>query len=470
MKQEGSSTKTATKGHILLAERDNALREHMARIIAGEGHNVSLASDRSRALELLDQHGFTVIIAQLCADGDGEFELLNYVRENIPHTPVVALTEWTTVDLAVNAMRKGAFDLLEKPVSDERLLFSLSNALEKAALHSAYDYLRHEQPFIYNISGIVAESPGMRMVMDQVRKVAQTDATVLLTGETGTGKSLIAGAIHFNSRRKSGNLITVNCAALAENLLEDELFGHEKGAFTGAHKARTGRFQQAHGGTLFLDEVGDMSSALQAKVLRAIEEKVVERVGGNRSFEVDVRIMAATNLNLKNAVEKGTFREDLYYRLKVAAIRMPALRDRKEDILPLAHRFLRKLAGESKMSQKELTPQAEAALLSHSWPGNIRELRNVIERAIIFSSGEEIGLGDIALERGDSQQKEAAAFDTLNLAQLEKTAILNALERCDFVQRKAAKLLGITPRGLHYKLNKLNITHPKLAARRRGPV
>ena len=456
------------KGHILLAEQDDALREHMAQTIAGAGHNVSQASNRHSALELLERHVFSVIIAQLYTGDANGFELLDYARENMPHTPVVALTECTTVDLAVKAMRKGAFDLLEKPFSDERLLFTLSNALQKEALHNAYDYLRHEQPFIYNISGIVAHSPRMRNVMGQVEKVAGTDATVLLTGETGTGKSLIAGAIHFNSSRKSGNLVTVNCAALAENLLEDELFGHEKGAFTGAHKARTGRFQQAHGGTLFLDEVGDMSPALQAKVLRAIEEKVVERVGGNRSFEVDVRIMAATNVDMKQAVEDGNFREDLYYRLKVASIRMPALRNRREDIIPLAERFLRKLSAESKRPEKGLTLEAEAALLQHDWPGNIRELRNVIERAIIFSNGREVGLGDLSLERGEYQQRETASLDTLNLAELEERAILTALEQCDFVQRKAAKLLGITPRGLHYKLGKLNISHPKLAARRRA--
>ena len=413
---------------------------------------------------------FSVIIAHLRPDSGDEFKLLDYVKDNMPHTPVVVLTDWTSLDLAVDAMRRGAFDLLENPVSDERLLFVLGNALQKAALHSAYDYLRHEQPFIYNISGIVAQSQAMRTIMGQVEKVARTDATVLLTGETGTGKSLIAGAIHFNSSRKSSNLVTVNCAALAENLLEDELFGHEKGAFTGAHKARTGRFQQAHGGTLFLDEVGDMSQGLQAKVLRAIEEKVVERVGGNRSFAVDVRIMAAnSNVDLKKAVQDGAFREDLYYRLKVATLRLPALRDRMEDILPLAWRFLRKLARESKRAEKGLTPEAEAALLNYNWPGNIRELRNVIERAIIFAGGREIGPGDLALERGESPRRQAGGFATLNLAELEKGAILTALESCDFVQRKAAKLLGITPRGLHYKLSKLDISHPGLAARRRRP-
>ena len=464
MKQDTMSA----KGHVLLAERNDARRDHMAGIITGEGHSVSLAWDRASAVELLQKHVFSVIIAHLRSDDSSEFALLDYARDNMPHTPVIVLTDSINLELAVDAMRRGAFDLLENPVSDERLLFSLGNAIEKAALHNAYDYLRHEQPFIYKLSGIVAHSPRMLTVMEQVEKVARTDATVLLTGETGTGKSLIAGAIHFNSNRRSGNLITVNCAALAESLLEDELFGHEKGAFTGAHKARTGRFQQAHGGTLFLDEVGDMSPALQAKVLRAIEEKVVERVGGNRSLEVDVRIMAATNVDLRTAVEKGKFREDLYYRLKVATIRMPSLKRRREDIIPLAERFLRQLAAESKRAPRDLSLEAEAALLKHDWPGNIRELRNVIERAIIFSSGEDITPGDLALERGEPQQNQDELPGTLNLAELEERAIITALERCDFVQRKAAKLLGITPRGLHYKLGKLDISHPKLAARRRS--
>jgi len=350
----------------------------------------------------------------------------------------------------------------------QHMLLTVDRALEKASLHHAYDYLRHEQPYIYSLEHIQAESEAMKEVLRQVARVSPTDVTVLLTGETGVGKSLIAGAIHANSPRHKGTLVTVNCAALTETLLESELFGHEKGAFTGAHKARAGRFQQAHGGTLFLDEVGDMSPAIQAKVLRAIEDKVIQRVGGSRSIHVDVRILAATNVDLEQAVRDGSFRRDLFYRLNVTPIFIPPLRERRADIIPLAKKFFTTVCSESRQQMKALTPAAQEKLVDHKWPGNIRELRNAMERAILFAGGAEITPEDLGLSQSSPpEQPEQAAPPTLDLEELERWAIRTALEKTDWVQSRAAELLGITPRALSYKLDKVNIDHPKLQARRR---
>ena len=454
--------------HILVVDDDVQLATLVRDALALEGHRVSTAENGEAALALLKRQGFQLVLTDLRLPGVDGMEILDYVKDNLPKTPVVVMTGFGSVDSAVQAMRRGAFDYLEKPLNLDGLVFTVNRALEKAALAHAYDYLRHEQPYVYSTRGIVAESQAMKRVLEQVHKVAQSDATVLMTGETGTGKNLIAGLIHFNSPRRSNQMVTVNCAALSETLLESEMFGHERGAFTGAVKARTGRFEQAHGGTLFLDEVGDMSPALQAKVLRAIEEKVVERVGGNRAIYVDVRIIAATNRDLAREVAEGGFREDLYYRLRVAAIHIPPLRERKEDIIPLAEMFMDRICRDSKRPPKPFSGAAKQALIEHSWPGNIREMRNAVERAILFSPHQEIQPEDLELHRPfPSSRAPVFPADTLNLAELERRAIEEALRRSDWVQSRAAKLLGISPRALSYKLDKLKLDHPRLTARRR---
>jgi DNA-binding NtrC family response regulator len=453
--------------HILVVDDDADLRRVLTQALEMDGHQVSQAGDLARALALLQEHVFQVVLCDLrLPDGSG-MEVLGYLQEHSPHTEVIVITGFGTVDTAVEAMRRGAFDYHQKPLNLEHLLLTVNRALEKATLRHALDYLRHEQPYLYQLEHIVAVSEGMRRVIKQVARVAPTDVTVLLTGETGTGKSLIAGAIHANSPRRDGTLVTVNCAALTETLLESELFGHEKGAFTGAHKARAGRFQQAHGGTLFLDEVGDMSPATQAKVLRAIEEKVIQRVGGTRSIHVDVRIIAATNRDLARAVEEGRFRRDLYYRLNVAPIHLPPLRERREDILPLAERFLQAFCRQTGSPLRPFSPEARQRLVEHPWPGNIRELRNAVERAVLFAPGPEITPEDLGLEDKGSPAEPLPVPDTLELAKLERWAIETALARSDWVQSRAARLLGISPRALSYKLDKLGIHHPRLDARRR---
>lgn len=453
---------------ILVVEDDAILRALVADSLSGDGHQVTQVGNGSEALELLSKQGFQLVVTDLNLPGASGLEILDYVHEQMPDTSVVVMTAFGSVDAAVEAMRRGASDFQEKPLNIEHLRLSVSRALEKASLSRAYDYLRHEQPYIYRLEKIQSDSQAMKEVMHQVRKVAPSEMTVLLTGETGTGKSLVAGAIHTNSPRVNHTIVTVNCAALTETLLESELFGHERGAFTGAHKTRTGRFQQAHGGTLFLDEVGEMSPATQAKVLRAIEDKVVQRVGGARQIKVDVRIMAATNRNLEEMVREKTFREDLYYRLNVATIHMPPLRDRREDVIPLAKKFLRRVSRELKRGTKyTLSDEAQTYLLDYPWPGNIRELRNVIERGALFARDMVIEPTDLSLSPPSGTGLHRTSFDTLNLVELERQAVESALERSDWVQAKAAKILGISPRVLSYKLDKLGVTNPKLRSRAR---
>ena len=456
--------------HILVVEDDRDLCLGLAAMLGDEGHLVSTAVKGEQARELLEQRGFQLVITDLRLPGMDGMELVDYVQQHMPKTPVILMTGFSTVDIAVRAMRRGAFDFIEKPLNMDKLRFAVKRALDRAALNHANDYLRHEQPYIYRLQEVQAESPAMRAVMEQVVKIADSEATVLITGETGTGKSLIAGAIHFNSPRRSGTLVNVNCAALAETLLESELFGHVKGSFTGAHKDRVGRFQQAHGGTLFLDEVGDMSPALQAKLLRAIEEKEIQPVGSSRSIHVDVRIISATNQDLEKGVEEGKFRQDLYYRLNVATIWLPPLSQREEDITPLANKFLVDLSLGSNRRRLAFSQPAQEAMLTYAWPGNIREMRNAVERALLFAEGPEIKAEDLNLTRGPSSGPAAPPpmLATLNLEDLERMAIETALRRCDWVQRQAAKLLGITPRGLNYKLKKLGLDSPHLAARRRA--
>jgi transcriptional regulator with GAF, ATPase, and Fis domain len=353
---------------------------------------------------------------------------------------------------------------------------TVNRALEKASLHHAFYYLRHEQPYLYSLDSIVAESPAMKQVLDQVAHLAPSDSTVLITGETGVGKNLIAGAIHANSARREATIVTVSCAALAESLLESELFGHEKGAFTGAVQPSTGRFQQAHGGTLFLDEVGEISPAIQAKLLRAIEEQLIYRLGGSREIHVNVRIIAATNRELQSDVEQGKFRRDLFYRLNVAPLLIPPMRERVEDILPLTERFSRTICDRMKRPKLAFSQEAQDALLNYHWPGNVRELRNVVERTALFSHEAEVGVGDLMLATagGDQVQPNAGnggdgyfVAKTLNLDDLERQAIMAALEESNWLQTKAAKMLGLTPSSLSYKLNRLDVRHPKFRSRRR---
>jgi transcriptional regulator with GAF, ATPase, and Fis domain len=335
-------------------------------------------------------------------------------------------------------------------------------------MQNQIDYLRHAQGDIYDFDRIIGSSGALEKVLAVVRKVAKSNTTVLVRGETGTGKELIAGAVHHNSHRAARNFIKVNCAALQENLLESELFGHEKGAFTGADKQRIGRFEQADGGTLFLDEIGDMSPNTQAKILRVLQEHEFERLGGTRTIKVDVRLIAATNRDLPAMVEAGQFREDLYYRLNVVTMEMPPLRERKDDIAALANFFIRRFAGELKKKIQGLEPEALKLLMRYQWPGNIRELENAIERAVLLAEGTHIQVDDLRL--GDSGPSGAPRDGAsvvkipptgIPLEEVERIALIEALKMSNWVQKDAAELLAISPRVMNYKIKTLGIDFPR---------
>src|SRR5215212_9118911 len=335
-------------GRILIADDHDALRRGLARGLTDAGHEVQEASNGNAAIERLHDSYFDVVLSDLKMGGSDGMDVLRTTRALHPTTAVILMTAFGSVNTAVEAMKIGAFDYVQKPFEIEEMEVKIEKALEVRRVKNDLEYLRGTQQDIYDFDKIVGSSPGLRHVLDIVKKVAKSNTTVLIRGETGTGKELIAGAIHHNSLRNSRNFVKVNCAALQENLLESELFGHEKGAFTGADKQRIGRFEQADGGTLFLDEIGDMSANTQAKILRVLQEHEFERLGGTRTLRVDVRVITATNRNLPQMVASGQFREDLYYRLNVVSIDMPPLRERKDDIQQLATFFLRRFAGELK--------------------------------------------------------------------------------------------------------------------------
>jgi DNA-binding NtrC family response regulator len=381
---------------------------------------------------------------------------------------VILMTAFGTVNTAVEAMKSGAFDYVQKPFEIEEMEVKIEKALELKRLRHELDYLRNEQQETYDFEKIVGNSEALQRVLGVVRKVAKSNSTVLIHGETGTGKELIAGAIHHNSLRAARNFVKVNCAALQENLLESELFGHEKGAFTGADRQRIGRFEQADGGTLFLDEIGDMSPSTQAKILRVLQEHEFERLGGTRTIRVDVRLIAATNRDLPAMVAAGGFREDLYYRLNVVSIQTPPLRERKEDILALAMSFLRRYGNELKKRLDGLDPEAQKLLMRYNWPGNIRELENAIERAALLAersvvTADDLRLGDAA--QGATMSRESAVVRIpptgIPLEDIERQALTEALKMANWVQKDAADLLSISPRVMNYKIKTLKIELPK---------
>jgi two-component system response regulator HydG len=365
-------------------------------------------------------------------------------------------------------MKSGAFDYVQKPFEVEEMEIKVDKALELRRMQHQIDYLRHAQGDIYDFDQIIGSSGALERVLAIVRKVAKSNTTVLIRGETGTGKELIAGGVHHNSHRASRSFIKVNCAALQENLLESELFGHEKGAFTGADKQRIGRFEQADGGTLFLDEIGDMSANTQAKILRVLQEHEFERLGGTRTLKVDVRLIAATNRDLTKMVEAGTFREDLYYRLNVVTIEMPPLRERKDDVGPLADFFIARFSGELKKKINGLEADALKLLMRYHWPGNIRELENAIERAMLLADGAYISADDLRL--GDTgtigSAREASSIlkippTGIPLEDIERLALIEALKMSNWVQKDAAELLSISPRVMNYKIKVLGIEFPR---------
>jgi DNA-binding NtrC family response regulator len=459
-------------GRILIADDHDALRRGLARALTEAGHEIEEAPNGNAAIERLHESYFDVVLSDLKMGGSDGLDVLRTAKSMHPSTSVILMTAFGSVNTAVEAMKSGAFDYVQKPFEIEEMEVKIEKALELRRLRHELDYLRHTQHDIYDFDRIVGAGPALQRVLGVVRKVAKSNTTVLIRGETGTGKELIAGAIHHNSLRAGRNFVKVNCAALQENLLESELFGHEKGAFTSADKQRIGRFEQADGGTLFLDEIADMSPSTQAKILRVLQEHVFERLGGTRTLKVDVRLIAASNRNLTTMVAAGSFREDLYYRLNVVSIEMPPLRERKEDIEALAEFFIRRFCGELKKKIDGLMPDAKKLLLRYNWPGNIRELENTLERAVLLTEGssitaDDLRVGEVISTSGENHLASLVRIPPtgIPLEELERQALIEALKMSNWVQKDAAELLSISPRVMNYKIKTMGIEMPR--ARRR---
>ena len=378
------------------------MRLTLTALLKSEGHTLSQAGTGDAAIEKIQKNDFDVVITDLKLDQISGMEVLAASKKQNPQTEVIMLTGYGSIETAVAAMKAGAIDYLTKPIDAEELKLALERAQERQQLKSEVARLRSvvEKETNFNPGNIVASSEAMHQVLEMVARVASTDATVLVQGESGTGKELIARALHQNSERKDGPFIPINCGALPENLLESELFGHVKGAFTGAHQNKKGLFEEADGGTLFLDEIGEMMPSTQVKLLRVLQDSEVRRVGANTGVKVDVRVVAATNQKLQQRVKENEFREDLYYRLQVIPIFLPPLRERKEEILPLVKHYLGVIAAKMGKPVKALAPGAAKALEDYSWPGNIRELINAVERAVILARAEEVVTEDFALTLG----------------------------------------------------------------------
>ena len=427
-------------------------------------YRISAAPGVSEAVERLKTETFSLLLYELCDENADLENIFRTLQTPAPQTPIVVTSAMTDAALIVRAIKAGATDFITRPFVDEKIRLAVHQAIENRSLKNEIDYLRRQQDVEYDSNRIIAISPIMQEVMATIKRLAETDAIVLMTGETGTGKSFISGHIHFNSRRSTKPFVKINCANIPETLLESELFGHEKGAFTGADKMRAGRFEQANHGTLFLDEFCELSFDLQAKLLRVLEEKSYERLGGNKTIQADIRIIAATNRDIEALVRDGKFREDLYYRINVLRVHMPPLRERIECIEPLAYYLLGRLSRAEKKPVDSLSPEVLVLFKTYPWPGNIRELSNTIERAIFLTDGPAIEAVHISLPKISKLPARAAAPPARQLRlsdQEEKELIFRALEKNLWIQKEAARELGLTPRALNYRIKKHGITHTR---------
>ncbi len=444
---------------ILIVDDEKNSREGLARALQ-RAYDVALAEDGRKALAILAEQPVDVMISDVRMPGIDGLTLLQRAMARTPQPVCIMLTAYGSIELAVEAMRRGAYDFMTKPINLDRLEIVLKRALETRALETENRALREQLDARYGLEQIIGQSPAMQEVFDTVRQVAPSRATVLVLGESGTGKELVAHALHRLSPRHKGPFVAVHCAALSATLLESELFGHEKGAFTGAAERRRGRFELADGGTLFLDEIGEIDAALQVKILRVLEERRFERVGGTETIDVDVRLIAATNRDLKKMVAEGAFREDLFFRLDVVSIRLPPLRERAGDLPLLAHHFVSTLARENGKSLDGITPDALAALSAYEWPGNVRELRNVIERMVVLARGDRLTLRDVPPHIRGPGEGTPVRGGALSLAANEKQMIVRALKLNEGNVTKAARDLGISRRTLHRKLNEYGLRDP----------
>jgi nitrogen regulation protein NR(I) len=474
---------------ILVVEDDEPIQNLLHTFLSGKGFEVTLAQNGRAALDLLGAENFDLILTDLVMPGKGGMDVLKSATASQPDIPVIVMTGFGTVQTAVEAMKIGAFDYLTKPFNLDELMIVLDKALSVSQLQKENRMLKMQLKKKYVFKGIVGDSPSMHAVYELIEKIADTDSTVLITGESGTGKELVARTIHYNnSRRAGGPFVALNCAAIPKDLLASELFGHEKGAFTGAVYARPGRFELAQGGTLFLDEVGELDPALQVKLLRVLQEREFQRVGGVKTVKVNVRILAATNADLETAIQAGTFREDLYYRLNVIPLHLPPLRDRPEDLALLTAHFVQEFSRKRQCEPLVFSAEANDCLIKYSWPGNVRELENLIERLSVLVNSRAVQVSDLpqALHRIEAavQHRAIAAQEQAGLfgnpapavihngtveidengidlddliSNIERNLIQKALERAGGVRSKAAQLLGLNRTTLLEKIKKMGI-------------
>ncbi len=446
-------------GRILVVEDEEKLRRVIELQLRAEGFEVDQAGTAEDGLQLASSAD--VVLTDLRLPGIDGLELLTRLREQHLTAPVIVMTAFGSIEKAVEAMKAGAENFVPKPFSLDHLVAVVNKALANRALREENRQLKAELNSRYQFGNIVGRSPAMREIFSTVERVAPTRATVLLCGESGVGKDMIARAIHQHSPRRDKPFVKLNCTAIPENLMESELFGYEKGAFTGATTTKPGKFEQADTGTVFLDEIGDVPPAVQVKLLRILQEREFERLGSNKTRHIDVRVVAATNVDLREALEQGTFREDLYYRLNVLPINVPPLRERKEDIPFLVEHFIKKLSKDLGSQVDSVAPEAIERLLEFHWPGNVRELENVIERSMVLASGTRLQAADIRLET-DHRTRPAASNggflpEGLSLEQYEQQLIREALRRANGNKSQAARLLGLTRNALRYRLSQMGV-------------
>lgn len=463
MKKSAVGKRQEEQHHILVVDDEESMREFLCILLQRDGYKVEAVGDGQQAIARLKDHSYDLIISDVKMPKLDGFGLLDFVKERSPSTAMIMITAFSTTEQAVDAMKNGAYDYITKPFKNEEIRLVVENALERLDLRRENLQLKKELGQRFSFANIIGKSKAMQEVYNLIEKVAASKVNVLVTGESGTGKELVARAIHYNSDRRDNSFVAINCGAIPENLLESELFGHEKGSFTGAVHQKSGLFEIADGGTLFLDEIAELPPLMQVKLLRVLQEHEFRRVGGTRNIKVDVRLVAATNKDLGEAVACETFREDLYYRLNVIQIALPPLRERREDVPLLVNHFLKKL-GEKKKGQK--TEGFMRRLLDYHWPGNIRELENTVERCLVLNQDgvlNEESLPSHILGRSEESTTSLGQLpdDGLDLdaylGDIEKDVLLKALDRTGGVRKRAAALLGITFRSIRYRLAKYGI-------------
>ncbi len=455
---------------ILNFDHSEPTRTNLTAALEGKCELTNISQESEFQQEIKDRQ-YDLICINTDFSENRALGLLEQVHSKNPFLPIIMTSTSEKAKVIVQAMNLGASDFLIHPISSTRINIAVSKAIEIRDQRFEIAYHRRKQDVVYDFKDVIALSPSMKTILESLARFAKTDSTILITGDTGTGKSFLSGTVHFNSPRRKKPFVKINCANIPEDLLESELFGHERGAFTGADKQRIGRFEQASGGTIFLDEIGEMNLRLQTKLLRVLEEKSFERVGGNKTIHSDTRIIAATNKNLTKQVENGLFREDLYYRINVLPVSLPSLKERRECILPLAALLLKKYCATVSHEITGFTDNAMQMMYGYHWPGNIRQLANTIERAVILEDDSTVHSYNLALP-GSSEHSQTMSGENADrpvfrkttpvesLAEQERDLILKVLEECLWVQKNAASKLGVSPRALNYKINKFGITHP----------